>query len=358
MTAPEPAPSPAAGRPGAHCGHTSNCCGCPLCLRRWPTWRWVSCSPIRIFSRGRYSWRCGWRHRLCIWPGMVLNDVFDAELDARERPRRPIPSGRIARATAARLGFGLLGLGIAAGWIAGALAGGFKPGLIATALGRARFTLRWPAQADRAGAAGHGWLPDAQRSVGDECGRCGSAAARTGHRLAECRLAGGGRNRCLHCGRDLVCPHRSRHEPPRAIAGRHAGHAGRHRTGRLVSGADRSEAISPPAVDSVLAADLRDRWGAVRSGDPGPSGRDGATGGEELFAVAHRDRCGGRVGAGRHLLGVHDPAARCAGHAARALDFVDVSRTLRVIPRRAARRDRCETTQDRSAPTDPKSVDS
>ena len=25
--------------------------------------------------------------------GMVLNDAFDARIDARERPRRPIPSG-------------------------------------------------------------------------------------------------------------------------------------------------------------------------------------------------------------------------------------------------------------------------
>ena len=29
--------------------------------------------------------------------GMVLNDVFDADADARERPERPIPSGRVAQ---------------------------------------------------------------------------------------------------------------------------------------------------------------------------------------------------------------------------------------------------------------------
>jgi hypothetical protein len=66
--------------------------------------------------------------------GMVLNDVLDAELDKRERPRRPIPSGRIARATAARLGIGLLLFGILAGWVASAIAGRFEPGVIATAL--------------------------------------------------------------------------------------------------------------------------------------------------------------------------------------------------------------------------------
>ena len=33
--------------------------------------------------------------------GMVLNDVFDAKLDAVERPERPIPSGRISLRSAA-----------------------------------------------------------------------------------------------------------------------------------------------------------------------------------------------------------------------------------------------------------------
>ena len=46
--------------------------------------------------------------------GMVLNDVFDAALDAVERPERPIPSGRIKRSTAAVFGTALLLIGIAA----------------------------------------------------------------------------------------------------------------------------------------------------------------------------------------------------------------------------------------------------
>ncbi|HTU24391.1 MAG TPA: UbiA family prenyltransferase [Pirellulales bacterium] len=66
--------------------------------------------------------------------GMVLNDVLDAELDARERPRRPIPSGRISRTAATRLGVGLLVVGIAAGWVASWLSGMYEPGVIATAL--------------------------------------------------------------------------------------------------------------------------------------------------------------------------------------------------------------------------------
>jgi 4-hydroxybenzoate polyprenyltransferase len=44
--------------------------------------------------------------------GMALNDAFDASLDARERPERPIPSGRIDRTTAFAAGWTLLGSGL------------------------------------------------------------------------------------------------------------------------------------------------------------------------------------------------------------------------------------------------------
>lgn len=50
--------------------------------------------------------------------GVVLNDVFDAALDARERPERPIPSGRVSRRAAALFGGGLLLAGIAAAALA------------------------------------------------------------------------------------------------------------------------------------------------------------------------------------------------------------------------------------------------
>src|SRR5439155_8490530 len=48
--------------------------------------------------------------------GMVWNDFFDVEQDRRERPFRPLPSGRVSRAAAATLGTILLlaGLGLAA----------------------------------------------------------------------------------------------------------------------------------------------------------------------------------------------------------------------------------------------------
>src|SRR5690349_2557159 len=35
--------------------------------------------------------------------GMVLNDVFDVEVDRKERPHRPLPSERIPMASATRL---------------------------------------------------------------------------------------------------------------------------------------------------------------------------------------------------------------------------------------------------------------
>ena len=66
--------------------------------------------------------------------GMVLNDVFDAELDAVERPERPIPSGRISRGTAAAVGWTLLGVGVALAWAAAWTHGHALPGIIATLL--------------------------------------------------------------------------------------------------------------------------------------------------------------------------------------------------------------------------------
>jgi 4-hydroxybenzoate polyprenyltransferase len=55
--------------------------------------------------------------------GMVLNDVFDFEVDARERPHRPLPSGQISRERASSLGWGFL----ASGWLLGCLAGIVSP---------------------------------------------------------------------------------------------------------------------------------------------------------------------------------------------------------------------------------------
>lgn len=48
--------------------------------------------------------------------GVVFNDIFDADLDRRERPERPIPSGRASRRSAALLGALLLCAGVVAAW--------------------------------------------------------------------------------------------------------------------------------------------------------------------------------------------------------------------------------------------------
>ena len=55
--------------------------------------------------------------------GMVLNDVCDVDLDAVERPERPLPSGRIRLGTAALVGQGLLALGAACACAAAVVTG-------------------------------------------------------------------------------------------------------------------------------------------------------------------------------------------------------------------------------------------
>ena len=79
--------------------------------------------------------------------GVVLNDVFDAALDARERPERPIPEGRVTRAGAALLGGGLLAVGV--------LAAGMAPAAsLAVALGIVAAVLLYDAWAKHQGLAG------------------------------------------------------------------------------------------------------------------------------------------------------------------------------------------------------------
>lgn len=66
--------------------------------------------------------------------GMVLNDVFDFEIDARERPGRPLPSGRISARLATWLGAELLLVGGALAWLASSFSGQYRGGLVAMAL--------------------------------------------------------------------------------------------------------------------------------------------------------------------------------------------------------------------------------
>jgi 4-hydroxybenzoate polyprenyltransferase len=71
--------------------------------------------------------------------GMVLNDVFDIEIDREERPERPLPSGAISLAVARTFGFTLLAIGVLLGWIGGLVLGvdaaaPWRSGLVATLL--------------------------------------------------------------------------------------------------------------------------------------------------------------------------------------------------------------------------------
>ena len=66
--------------------------------------------------------------------GMVLNDVFDAKLDAIERPERPIPAGRIPRLLALEVGGALLIAGLVASVLAGMWAKNGDPAFAGGAL--------------------------------------------------------------------------------------------------------------------------------------------------------------------------------------------------------------------------------
>ncbi len=80
---------------------------------------------------------------ICLYAGgVVLNDFFDRDLDAIERPERPIPSGRVSATTAAVLGGALLAAGMAAASQATSIAAG-----VAAAI--AAFVLVYDARAKR-----------------------------------------------------------------------------------------------------------------------------------------------------------------------------------------------------------------
>jgi 4-hydroxybenzoate polyprenyltransferase len=76
---------------------------------------------------GSAPWLLG--STVCLYAGgIVLNDVFDADLDRLERPERPIPSGRVTRRAAAGFGGTLLITGAGLAW-----GGGFATGVVAAA---------------------------------------------------------------------------------------------------------------------------------------------------------------------------------------------------------------------------------
>lgn len=94
------------------------CCGFALTHRQPPT-----LEPYPVFGLLILA-SCG-----LYLAGMVLNDIFDRAVDARERPQRPIPSGRVPLAHAIRLAVVLLVIGNVA-----ALCAGMTSGIIAILL--------------------------------------------------------------------------------------------------------------------------------------------------------------------------------------------------------------------------------
>jgi len=66
---------------------------------------WVAPAPLAFLALALSLFYIG---------GMYLNDAFDREIDARERPERPIPSGRVHATTVFATGYGLLAAGLAA----------------------------------------------------------------------------------------------------------------------------------------------------------------------------------------------------------------------------------------------------
>ena len=68
--------------------------------------------------------------------GMYLNDAYDAEIDARERPERPIPSGEVSAETVFTAGFAMMALGLALlAWVGYGAASGTGIGPVMGGLG-------------------------------------------------------------------------------------------------------------------------------------------------------------------------------------------------------------------------------
>ena len=158
--------------------------------------------------------------------GVVLNDVFDLEIDRRERPERPMPSGRVSLDAARRLGWRLLVLGVALGTGAVFFTGQLRPGVVAALL--ATVILLYDA-----------WLK--RTPLGPlAMGACRMLNVLLGMSAVDVRparraLARGRRHRRLRGRRHLVRPEGSRRKQPRAIVRRHAGDGARHRHAGLAS---------------------------------------------------------------------------------------------------------------------------
>jgi 4-hydroxybenzoate polyprenyltransferase len=68
--------------------------------------------------------------------GMFLNDAYDAEIDAKERPERPIPSGEVGAEAVFAAGFGMMAAGLVLlAWVGFGVIGGTGLGPVLGGLG-------------------------------------------------------------------------------------------------------------------------------------------------------------------------------------------------------------------------------
>lgn len=181
--------------------------------------------------------------------GMVLNDVFDADIDAQERPDRPIPSGRVSRPTARLVGWQFLGLGVITGWLVAIRVGDLRPGIIVSLLAGCvvlydGFLKRLPI-----GPLGMG----ACRMLNVLLGMSLGAPA-----LGRRALAGRRGRGALHRRRDLVLTRRGRPEPSWVPHPWNAGAPAGRRDPRLSSFRDGRPHADPPGTARPMAAAHRD----------------------------------------------------------------------------------------------------
>jgi len=78
----------------------------------------IACGSRELFPMTSAAWSLA-APPLAYIGGMILNDAFDARIDAAERPSRPIPSGRIARAHAFLAGGACLAVALVAAAVSG-----------------------------------------------------------------------------------------------------------------------------------------------------------------------------------------------------------------------------------------------
>lgn len=80
---------------------------------------WIVASSMTVNVKPGALWLLVLSSCLLYAGGVVLNDVVDALDDHRERPERPIPSGKISRKKAAKIALFLLLSGLLCAWLPG-----------------------------------------------------------------------------------------------------------------------------------------------------------------------------------------------------------------------------------------------